>query len=355
MAVFETIQNSFHDMVKQELTGIANAITTQGAAIVTAVGEVGGKVDDVEKFVTDAMTSVVDVDAYLPGESATAKLAAFRLHVRGEQNKTAHFVEAVKEEKRAAKAVEVEEAQRQRKLNQAAVAADGAEADGEVVTELEVAEPRELADLTTLEVMPEFLTVEEAELVKQIEVSELDARAGKLKRAPKAEFYIGEHPLWYYFGQHKTSLEKQLKMPPWMQSLAARCPGSPNHAIVIKYESGTLNHAPWHSDKSENKGSKSACIVADTGFTVCSVGQPRKFEFGNGGKAVWSQALPDRSMMHVTAAMNADYMHSVPKDAAHVGTRWSLIFRQIKEPVVKVPRAKAAAKPKAAPKRQSLE
>jgi hypothetical protein len=72
----------------------------------------------------------------------------------------------------------------------------------------------------------------------------------------------------YPGGENYTGKE----MPPWMAFMANHIrlkTGQPiNHAIIIKYDSGTKTHAPPHQDK----------VPKDTSFFVFSYGKPRRFD-----------------------------------------------------------------------------
>jgi len=188
-------------------------------------------------------------------------------------------------------------------------------------------------DLNELQVVADFVTEEEANLIKAIECHEVKSRASTLKRAPKAEFYVGDSPVWYFFQQHKSELENQVKMPDWMEAIGHRIDQLPrfNHAIAIAYAHGEKHHAPPHRDNSEDTGGKSGCLKKGTGFAVISVGEPRTFQLMDSpsGPVVWEQKLPHRSMLWIPAEFNVAYWHCVPKDKSHTGTRVSLIFREI--------------------------
>ena len=189
-----------------------------------------------------------------------------------------------------------------------------------------------------------FITEEEATAIKAVEVHEYKVRAGTLKRAPKAGFYRNER-VKYSWGQHTSEHELEEKFPSWMEEIAKRVEeewGEPvNHAIVIKYSDGYENHAPWHKDKAEEVKSKNNCMKRGTGFYNISVGVPRTFELGRAlvekpsdkkredYEVVFSEKLPHRSLLPVTAEQNAAYYHWVPKEDSE-GERWSLIFRTIK-------------------------
>jgi hypothetical protein len=178
-----------------------------------------------------------------------------------------------------------------------------------------------------------FVTQEEADEILQVECHEKKSRASTLKRAPKAEFYVGDAPIWYYYQQHKSELENQLPMPTWMQNIGNRITDLPgmNHSIVISYTDGVKNFAPPHRDNSEDIGSKSGCLKAGAGFAVISVGEPRTFQLlaSPKGPVVWEQKLPNRSMLWIPAEYNVAYWHAVPQDKSHKGKRASLVFRQI--------------------------
>ena len=178
-----------------------------------------------------------------------------------------------------------------------------------------------------------FVTEEEKQKILAEEVQEMPARGGKLKRAPKVEFYLGEEPIWYYYRQHKTALTLQKPMPQWMIDIGNRLPGKPsfNHAIIIRYSDASKHHAPPHRDFSEDRGCKTACIRKGTGFSVISVGEPRHFQLLDGpkGQVVWDEPLPDKSLLCVSAELNTQFWHAVPLDKSHSGVRCSLIFRDI--------------------------
>jgi hypothetical protein len=86
---------------------------------------------------------------------------------------------------------------------------------------------------------------------------------------------------------------------------------------------------------------------------VLSYGTPRNFQLresvqtgvtekGNpkmgAGAVVWEKALPSNSLLVVSGAANTKYMHAVPKDKQWAGdTRYSLIFRTIREEVQAMP------------------
>jgi hypothetical protein len=194
------------------------------------------------------------------------------------------------------------------------------------------------------DVCDDFITEEEATAIKAVEVHEYKFRAGTLKRAPKAGFYRNER-VKYSWGQHTSEHEKEEKFPSWMEGIAQRVEetyGEPvNHAIVIKYSDGYQNHAPWHKDKAEEVKSKNNCMKRGTGFFNISVGVPRTFELGRAlvekpsdknredYDVMFSEKLPHRSLLPVTAEQNAAFYHWVPKEASE-GERWSLIFRTIK-------------------------
>jgi hypothetical protein len=172
-----------------------------------------------------------------------------------------------------------------------------------------------------------------------------------LKRAPKAEFYVGDSPIWYFFQQHKSELENQTSMPEWMETIGHRIEPLPrfNHAIAIAYAHGEKHHAPPHRDNSEETGGKTGCLKKGTGFAVISVGEPRTFQLMDSptGPVVWEQKLSHRSMLFIPAEFNVAYWHCVPKDKAHVGTRVSLIFRDILVPAVKASSSRPSRKRKA--------
>jgi hypothetical protein len=118
-----------------------------------------------------------------------------------------------------------------------------------------------------------------------------------------------------------------------------------NHAIVIKYSSGSTLHAPPHKDK----------LPPNTGFFVFSFGEPRRFQFlgeptgkklvskvagakkakvevpvHSNADVVWDHALPSNSLLAVSAGANESLYHAVPKDKTWSGgARYSLIFRTI--------------------------
>ena len=177
-------------------------------------------------------------------------------------------------------------------------------------------------------VQPEFISEEEAKSIRKAQVKLYAYRNGVLKRAPKIEYYR-THPLRYSWGQHKSNDDYAKKFPKWMEAIAQRLPEPVNHAICIRYHDGLKTHAPWHSDKCEELGRKTGCMKRGSSFYVISTGDPRVFQLGDEDNVVWSNALPDRSMICVDASTNARFKHCVPQDAEWKGVRWSLIFRTI--------------------------
>ena len=173
-----------------------------------------------------------------------------------------------------------------------------------------------------------FISNRHALCIKRCKVHFYAYRNGVLKRAPKTEFYRGE-PRKYHWGQHDSNRRFAKPFPAWMESIAKTLPEEVNHAIIIRYDHGMKTHAPWHSDKSEEKGRKTSCMKRGTSFFVISTGDPRVFQLGDETKVAWEAALPDCSMIQVTAKMNQKYKHCVPQDPDWQGCRWSLIFRTI--------------------------
>jgi alkylated DNA repair dioxygenase AlkB len=182
--------------------------------------------------------------------------------------------------------------------------------------------------LAMFEVIENFITEDQANLIKAVEVREYGFRASKLKRAPKQGFYRGEQ-VAYSWGQHSSETEREEPFPEWMQAIAEKLGEPVNHAIVIRYSHGTETHAPWHSDKCEELGRKTGCMQRGTGFYNISVGDPRTFQMGDEGNVIWESKLPHCSMLYISAENNARYKHCVPKDKDWSGERWSLIFRTI--------------------------
>lgn len=188
-------------------------------------------------------------------------------------------------------------------------------------------------------------------LIGQEEMGEYKFRGKLMKRAPKKEYYIpNEEPPTYKWGQQKINYPggddySGEPMPPWMIKVKDKInvdfKTNVNHAIIIKYSDGVLNHAPPHQDK----------IPEGTDFFVLSFGEPRKFQLTksektntgkrkqdgsvkykcvNTGVVEWEQYLASGSLLQVTNLGNKKYFHAVPKDKAWSGTaRYSLIFRTI--------------------------
>jgi alkylated DNA repair dioxygenase AlkB len=188
-------------------------------------------------------------------------------------------------------------------------------------------------------------------------------RGKPMKRAPKNEFYYpacedktykwGQQTTMYPGGEGYTGKP----MPPWMVKIADKIRAAYNqeinHAIIIKYDSGTKTHAPPHQDK----------VPEGTSFFVFSFGKPRRFDVlaskvaervdatkrdrdgefikrldTNGSiktkmaaaNVVWSKELAHNSLLVVDGQTNDNYYHAIPKDKGWSGERWSLIFRVIK-------------------------
>ena len=157
-----------------------------------------------------------------------------------------------------------------------------------------------------------------------------------MKRAPKREFYYPGHgDKVYKWGQQTKAYPggseyTGQEMPPWIISIADHIRSEfgeeVNHAIAIRYSSGTENFAPAHQDK----------IPAGTSFFVLSFGTPRNFQLLNGppkkgGTVVWKKPLANGSLLVVSGELNRTHWHEVPKDKSWAGeARWSLIFRTIR-------------------------
>jgi alkylated DNA repair dioxygenase AlkB len=149
-------------------------------------------------------------------------------------------------------------------------------------------------------------------------------RGTVLKRAPKIMRWSGEEPRLYKFGQERRGWDlgesMGLELLRLQQKIVEDFGVETNHAIVIKYGSGTEHHAPAHKDK----------LPADTSFFVISVGDPRQFIISKDREVktiVWDKKLAHGSMLVVGPTTNEKYFHSVPKDKAHKGLRFSVIFR----------------------------
>ena len=178
-----------------------------------------------------------------------------------------------------------------------------------------------------------FITEEQANAIKGVEVHEYKYRSNRLKRAPKHGYYRTE-PVHYSWGQHVSEHHTEGQFPQWMEDIAKKIDQlgeQVNHAIIIKYDHGTKTHAPWHSDKCEELGRKTGCMKRGTSFFVISVGTPRTFQMGHEGNIVWEEKLPHRSLLKISAEDNVRYQHRVPQDPSWEGVRWSLIFRTIKD------------------------
>ena len=176
----------------------------------------------------------------------------------------------------------------------------------------------------------EYISEKDAQSIKKAQVKLYAYRNGVWKRAPKIEWYR-QTPLRYHWGQHKSNDAYARKFPKWMEELASTLPEPVNHAIVIRYHDGMKTYAPWHADKAIETGRKTGCMQKGTGFYVISVGDPREFQLGDETAVLWSNALPHRSMIHISSEMNVATKHQVPQDPNWKGCRWSLIFRSIVE------------------------
>lgn len=77
-------------------------------------------------------------------------------------------------------------------------------------------------------------------------------------------------------------------------------------------------------------------MAKNTGFWVLTVvdegADRRNFLLGFPPDEIhWQAPLPNRSLVYISAAVNAKYYHAVPPAPGNRGTRWSLIFRCITE------------------------
>ena len=176
-----------------------------------------------------------------------------------------------------------------------------------------------------------FCTPEEAELIKLTPIRLYAYRGGVLRRAPKAEYFRHQFTR-YAWGQALSNDQHAMPFPPYLEELARRCPGNPNHCIVIAYTDPVVHHAPPHQDKSEDVSSRTGCMAAGTGFTVITIADEpfRRFDLVNleDDNIQWSSRLPNLSMVHITADMNTNFRHQVLPEAG-CGRRWSCIFRTI--------------------------
>lgn len=167
-------------------------------------------------------------------------------------------------------------------------------------------------------------------------------RASVLKRAPKREFFVpfenGSRPL-YRWGQSRSEYESGLPLRKFpeldevRERIALETDECCNHCIVIEYSDGDKHHAPPHHDRQQGvPGSGAHDMVADTSFFVLTLGFPRPFQLLDSERnVVWETRLPHGSLLQVTAEMNRDYFHAVPRDPAQPGNcpRYSAIFRTI--------------------------
>jgi hypothetical protein len=213
----------------------------------------------------------------------------------------------------------------------------------------------------------EVLTSQYADLIPaEVEKEQMHHylyRGKGMKRAPKNEyFYPGHGEKTYKWGQQIKMYPGNeeytgKEMPWWMKKMADSIRAlhhgqNVNHAIIIKYDSGTKTHAPPHMDK----------VPKGTSFFVFSFGKPRRFDVlgtktvesedekkrdadGNPIKrlnkdgsiktkmapsnVVWSKELAHNSVLVVDSMTNQNYYHAIPKDPTWSGERWSLIFRTI--------------------------
>lgn len=116
---------------------------------------------------------------------------------------------------------------------------------------------------------------------------------------------------------------------PMMPPLAALCDaleselGFPaNNALLNYYPDGEASMG-FHSDSAEE-------LAAGTGVAIISLGAPRLMVFRlKADRSVETAvALPSGSLLFMPAAMQADWLHAIPK-APGAGPRISVTFRQV--------------------------
>jgi len=174
-----------------------------------------------------------------------------------------------------------------------------------------------------------------------------DFRQGttKVKRAPKAEFYLpnaeGKRPL-YRWGQTKEFHQAGHEMPPALRALAARIAAETgelvNHCIIIDYEDGYSQFAPPHKDKAQGVAVPPGTpldMARGGSFFVLSLGTEREFTLQRTRDApphpwdvVWRQPLASGSLLTVAACDNRELYHAVHQQPGK-GGRYSIIFRTI--------------------------
>jgi len=194
---------------------------------------------------------------------------------------------------------------------------------------------------------PNWLSARRANALKKalaaMTYREYSYRASALKRAPKREFFVpfadGASPV-YRWGQNRTEYSSGLPMSeiPRLdavrQQIAAEFGEACNHCIVIEYSDGDKHHAPPHHDRQEGvDGNGARDMVAGSSFFVVTLGYARPFQLlDRDHNLVWEEALPHGSLLQVTAEMNREFYHAVPRDPAQprAQPRYSAIFRTIR-------------------------
>lgn len=104
-----------------------------------------------------------------------------------------------------------------------------------------------------------------------------------------------------------------------------------NHITIQSYDSTNKSHHNAHRDKTQN-------WVVNSSFFVLSLGEKRIFRVKQ-----WSNAdapsqnltedihLPEGSLLRVPSATNENYTHEVLKSSGLTETRFSIVFRQMRQ------------------------
>ncbi len=167
-------------------------------------------------------------------------------------------------------------------------------------------------------------------------------RASVLRRAPKCEFYKelpdGSIPV-YRWGQNRTEylsgrpMEEIPALEKLRKRIAVKFGECCNHCIIIEYSDGEEHHAPPHHDRQQGVvGNGAHDMAAGSSFFVLTLGYARPFQLiDQAGDVAWEERLSHGSLLQVTATMNREYLHAVPRDPSQPDDcpRYSVIFRTI--------------------------
>ena len=202
----------------------------------------------------------------------------------------------------------------------------------------------------------EWAYEQEMHLYKRNRTKTRDIPEGKklYTNVPKREWYKGERVIYRWGQTPEVDYARGEPMPPILRKIADRiCKETGeqvNHALLIRYDSGTDNYAPAHQDKhadlnkyndtGKNKGGAQDMVSGSSFFNVSVGTYARTFQIGTapkkGGEALgdvlWEKKLAHGSMLKMTAQSNATHYHAVPKDPDQPEgkVRFSLVFRTIK-------------------------